>query len=121
MKTIAEQNNSRVYANRLRFKVIVGICLIVLSYIIGWPGVAFFSWLSIRFQDPLWVAVGGPVIYGASHLVFLLGAYMVGERYAKSSWKWGKRLVSRMLYKDRHRQSDLPNTGTTDLTSDKEE
>jgi len=119
MKTVAEQNNSRVYAGRSKLKVITGICLIVFSYTIGLPGIAFFTWLSIHLKDPLWVAVGGPVIYGLSHLVFLLGAYMVGERYVKSSWKWGTRLISRMFRKDQ--QGDLPNTDTTDHLSDKKE
>jgi len=119
MKTVAEQNNSRVYANRLKFKVAMGICLMVLSYAIGWPGIAFFSWLSFHLKDPLWIAVGGPLIYGISHLIFLLGAYMVGERYAKSSWKWGKRLIFRMIHKDQ--QADLSNTDTTGHFSDKKE
>jgi hypothetical protein len=63
--------------------------------------------------------VGGPVIYGISHLVFLLGVYMVGERYAKSSWDWSKRLFSRMTHKNR--QGNLPNAGITDRLSDKKE
>ena len=120
MKTVAEQNHSRVYANRLKFKVIMGIFLIVLSYPIGWPGVAFFSWLSFRLEEPLWIVVGGPAIYGISHLVFLLGAYMVGERYVKSSWKWGTRLISRIIRKDR-RQPDLPDTDATCHLNDKKE
>ncbi|MDR2861247.1 MAG: hypothetical protein LBV07_01680 [Syntrophobacterales bacterium] len=111
MKTVAEQNNSRVYPKWLTFKMGMGIFLILLSYIIGWPGVAFFAWLSLYLKNPLWIAVGGPVIYGISHLVFLWGAYLVGERYLKSFWKRGKGLISR---KSRHdQQADPLKTGTT--------
>jgi len=119
MKTVAEQDSSRVYANRLKYKAIMGICLIVLSYVIGWPGIVFFSWLSLHLKDPLWIAVGGPVIYGISHLVFLLGAYMVGKRYVDSSWKWGKHMISLMIHKNQ--QAGLPDTDTTRHLSDKKE
>ena len=100
MKSVAEQNNSHVYPNRLTLKMIVGACFILLSYIIGWPGVAFFAWLSLRFKDPLWLAAGGSVIYSISHLVFLLGAYMVGERYVKSFWRWITYIVLRRISRD---------------------
>ena len=101
----------------MTFKTIVGICLILFSYIIGWPAVAFFAWLSFRLKNPLWIAIGGPVIYGISTLVFLWGAYMVGERHIKVFWKWGMHLISHKVHKDE--EASLLNADTTDRPNDK--
>jgi hypothetical protein len=91
--------------------VLMGIFLILVSYIIGWPAIAFFAWIAIRLKDPLWIAIGGPVIYGVSTLVFFWGVYMVGEHHLKYLWNRGKDLIFR---RGRHdRQAEMPGANTT--------
>jgi hypothetical protein len=72
-------------------RIMFGIFLMGLSYVIGWPAVALFGGLSIYFRQPLIVIIGGPVIYGISHLVFLAGLYLAGARYSYVFLRWATR------------------------------
>ena len=65
-----------------------GIFLVLLSYVIGWPAVAFFGFMSLYLRQPLVLIIGGPLTYGISHLVFLVGMYIAGKDYAMVFMKW---------------------------------
>lgn len=65
-----------------------GIALVLFSYVIGWPAVAFFGFLSLYLKQPLVLIIGGPLIYGTAHVVFLVGMYIVGKDYAMIVMKW---------------------------------
>jgi hypothetical protein len=65
-----------------------GIFLVLLSYVIGWPAVAFFGFLSLYLKQPLVLIIGGPLTYGTSHVVFLVGMYIAGKDYATVFMKW---------------------------------
>lgn len=65
-----------------------GIALVLFSYVIGWPAVAFFGFLSLYLKQPLVLIIGGPLIYGTAHVVFLVGMYIVGKDYATLFMKW---------------------------------
>jgi len=69
-------------------RVWMGLGLIGLSYIIGWPAVGLLALIAYHMNEPLIVAVGGPAIYGVSHLVFLAGFYLAGSRYASIFLRW---------------------------------
>ena len=69
-------------------KVWMGLGLIALSYIIGWPAVGLLALIAYHMSEPLILAVGGPLIYGVSHLVFLAGFYLAGSRYASIFLRW---------------------------------
>lgn len=56
-------------------RVVIGLIVIGLSYVMGWPAVAACALLAAYFEDA-WIAAIGPVFYGLSYLVFLLGAWM---------------------------------------------
>ena len=73
--------------------VVFGIFLILLSYVIGWPAVAVFGWLSFHTGQPLILVVGGPVTYGLSHLVFMAGLFLAGKPYALALAKRATRAV----------------------------
>ena len=72
-------------------RIIIGIFLMALSYLIGWPAVILFGVLAAWFGQPLIAIVGGPVIYGISHLVFYIGLYLAGARYTMVFLKWATR------------------------------
>jgi hypothetical protein len=65
-----------------------GIVLVLFSYVIGWPAVAFFGFLSLYLKQPLVLIIGGPLTYGTAHVVFLVGMYIVGKDYATLFMKW---------------------------------
>lgn len=75
-------------------RVWTGLGLVGLSYLIGWPAVALLAWLALRWQEPLLVVIGGPLTYGASHLLFLAGSWLAGSRYLWILFQWAVRRVA---------------------------
>ena len=78
-------------------RMITGLILIGFSYIIGWPAVAAFGVLAVYFREPLIVAIGGPVIYGISHVVFLAGAWLAGAEHARFLMKYTTKVIFRKI------------------------
>lgn len=76
-------------------RMMTGIILIGLSYILGWPAVATFGLMAVYFEEPLLAAIGGPAIYGFSYLVFFAGAWLAGADYAKLLMKYLTKLLFR--------------------------
>ncbi|HKJ64686.1 MAG TPA: hypothetical protein VJ969_04750, partial [Desulfopila sp.] len=72
--------------------VIAGIFAMAFSYIIGWPLIAALGFLSLQFDNPWIVSIGGPLAYGASHLVFMLGMYLSGSYYSLIFLRWLTRI-----------------------------
>ena len=81
-------------------RVIIGISLILLSYLIGWPAVAFFGIIAIYFENPLIVIIGGPLIYGFSYIVLFAGTYLAGAKYVKEFLRWAIRIAVERLRKN---------------------
>jgi hypothetical protein len=73
--------------------VLVGVFAIAISFPLGWPAVAGLGLLSIKMQTPWIVVIGGPLIYGFSHLVFLFGMYLSGAVYSLIFCRWLTRVV----------------------------
>jgi hypothetical protein len=90
-KAFEERVDLSVFRSRPSARIIFGLVLIGFSYLIGWPAVAFFSIVSIYFGQPLIFIIGGPVIYGISHLVFIAGIYFAGSKYAYVFLLWATR------------------------------
>ena len=87
-KAIAEGGDFRVYTNRPAPRVMVGLFLILLSYVICWPVITVLGWISVQAGKPLVIVFGGPLVYGLSNLVFFIGMYMAGRGYATALMKW---------------------------------
>ncbi len=75
------------------FRVWAGLGLVGFSYLIGWPAVGLLALISYQMHEPLIVAVGGPLVYGLSHLVFMAGSWLAGSRYAAILLRWATRRV----------------------------
>lgn len=74
-------------------KFIFGIGLVLLSYVLGWPMVGLFGFLSAYLHAPALLIVG-PAFYGFSHLVWLFGMVLAGRdclKYADVMLSWGLR------------------------------
>ena len=57
-------------------RLICGLILMVLSFIMGWPAIAALSVLAVWWQEPLIFVIGGPTTYALSYVVFIIGAWM---------------------------------------------
>lgn len=81
-------------------RIIWGLVIIGISYIIGWPVVFLLGILSVSWEKPLLVAVGGPLAYGLSHLTFIVGAWLAGAEHAKAFFRWVTRVTMLKLTKN---------------------
>jgi hypothetical protein len=57
-------------------RLIAGLILMGVSYIIGWPAVAALIYLAARLHEPLIAVIGCPATYGFSCVVFFAGAWL---------------------------------------------
>ncbi|MHB9099545.1 MAG: hypothetical protein ACYC5X_17185 [Syntrophales bacterium] len=57
-------------------RLIAGLILMGLSYVIGWPAVAALTVLAAWFREPMIAVIGCPTTYGLSYLVFIAGAWL---------------------------------------------
>jgi hypothetical protein len=57
-------------------RLITGLILMGFSYVIGWPAVAALGFLAVWLKEPLVAVIGCPTIYGLSHVVFIIGAWL---------------------------------------------
>jgi hypothetical protein len=92
---LAEGSDLRIFTKKPSPKALSGICLVLLSYIIGWPAVAALGVISFHMDEPLILVIGGPLVYGLSHLVFLAGMYLAGRDYAAAYLKWAVNILYR--------------------------
>ena len=97
--TLAENADLSAFKGKPSLRVILGIAAIVVSYIIGWPAVALLGALAVYYQRPAIVLVGGPLTYGLSHLMFLLGMYLAGAHYSWIFLRWLTRVTMLKLFK----------------------
>jgi hypothetical protein len=79
----------------------IGIGVIGFSYVISWPLIMVLGIIALTLERPMLIVVGGPLIYGISHFVFLLGAWLAGREavhYMKLFARWSlARLCRRIL------------------------
>ena len=85
------------FKQRPSARTVVGISAIGVSYIIGWPAVGLLGAISIYMKEPLIIVIGGPVTYGLSHLVFIIGMYLAGAAYGKIFLRWAARVAMEKL------------------------
>ena len=51
-------------------------------------------------DDTAILVIGGPLVYGLSHLVFLAGMYLAGRDYAAAYLKWAVNILYRKFIGD---------------------
>ncbi len=107
-KAVAEQADLTIFKQKPSSRTIWGLITIGISYTIGWPLIAILGAGSVYWAKPLLLVVGGPVAYGLSHLVFILGAYLAGADYAKGFSRWAIRIGMEKLLGDNLKTAHLP-------------
>lgn len=78
-------------------QVIVGVSAICISFVICWPAISALGAFSIWVGRPWISVVGGPVLYGLSHLCFMAGMALSGEKYSRIFLRWVTRVVVEKL------------------------
>ena len=94
---IDEQADLSAFKGKPTPLVLAGILCIVFSFILGWPAVGALGVLSVKLHNPWIAAIGGPLVYGFSHLVFLLGMYLSGAVYSMIFLRWLTRVSMEKL------------------------
>ena len=94
---IADRADLSAFKARPSLRILMGVFLIAFSYLIGWPLVGALGALAVMWKEPLIAVIGGPVAYGLSHLVFLLGMYLAGAKYSYIFLRWGARVAVESL------------------------
>lgn len=90
---IEEKASLEAFKEKPTLTVLAGVFAITISFPLGWPSVAALGILSIKFHTP-WIAViGGPLVYGFSHLLFLFGMYLSGSVYTLIFLRWLTRIT----------------------------
>ncbi|WP_035245839.1 hypothetical protein [Desulfogranum mediterraneum] len=94
---IEEQADLSAFRERPTPLVLAGVTAICLSFLLGWPAVTALGFLAVKFHNPWIAALGGPLTYGLSHLVFLLGMYLSGALYSMIFLRWLTRVTMERL------------------------
>ena len=85
---IVDRADLSAFRQRPDLRVISGVSAIALSYVIGWPLISILGIAAVHYGNAAIVAIGGPLAYGLSHLVFLLGMYLAGAKYSHIFMRW---------------------------------
>ncbi len=72
-------------------RVYVGLVLLVMSFLISLPALAFLTYLSVKLTKPIIIAVGGPVVFILVHIMFGVGVYLAGKNYTMKALLWATR------------------------------
>lgn len=106
---IEEEADLSAFKERPTLPVIAGVALIVFSYLVGWPLISVLAAISLYLKQPLIVAIGGPVAYGLSHLIFILGMVLSGAKYSAIFLRWATRVA---VIKLQHRYPPPPQSSS---------
>jgi hypothetical protein len=90
---IEDKADLSAFKEKPSIRVILGVSAICFSFIIGWPAISALGAIAIYFNRPWLIAIGGPLLYGLSHLVFLLAMYLAGYSYTKIFLRWTTRVA----------------------------
>lgn len=98
-QAIAENADLSAFKGKPTLKTVLGVFAILFSYVICWPLITLLSAVAVSTGRSAIILVGGPVAYGLSHLVFLLGMYLAGAYYSWVFLRWLTRVAMLKLFK----------------------
>lgn len=101
---IEEKADLAAFKEKPSLQILTGVLLICIGSLLGWPAVALLGILAIQFNEPLVAVIGGPLAYGISYPVFMLGMYFSGAKYTMIFFRW----LSRVTVEKLSAWADLP-------------
>ncbi len=96
-RAIAERADLSPFRARPSFRLMLGVGLIGLSMLMGWPLVGFLGAMAIWFAEPLVAIVGGPAAYGLSWAVFGVGLLVAGREALYYTGVFNRWLVRKLV------------------------
>jgi hypothetical protein len=97
--SLAKPDELSVFKKNPGVKFYVGLVLMVLSFLISLPALAFLSYLSVELSKPLIIAIGVPTVFLFVHIMFAAGVYLSGKNYALEILQWAtKRFLQKFMY-----------------------
>jgi len=94
---IDQQADLSEFQKRPTVRIFAGIFLICVSFCIGWPIIGVMAGAAVYYHHAF-IALFGPVLYGLSHVLYLTGMWLSGEKYVRIFTRWSiRRLVERLL------------------------
>ena len=93
-RAVAEGADLGIYQGRPPLRLLIGLALFCLSFLIGWPVVAALGAAAFWTESPLLLLVGGPAAYVFSWLILGLSVLLVGPdsaRYVRALVRWAVR------------------------------
>ena len=97
---IDEHADLSVFEEKLTLPIISGMVLIAFSYVIGLPAVVVLGVIAVKLDEPLIGIIGGPLIYGISTLIFIIGVKLTGKKYIVALGRWLARIVLEKILGD---------------------
>ena len=94
---MADKADLSAFKKKPTLRVLLGVTAIGSSYLVGWPAIAALGAFSIYVDQPLLIVIGGPLLYGLSHLVFIGGMYLAGAKYTRIFLRWATRVTMEKL------------------------
>ncbi len=89
---VTEQADLDAFKGKPSLPLVIGVSIIIISSLMGWPAVAAMGVVSVRMNQP-WIAViGAPLVYGISHLLFMVGIWLSGGKYSLIFLRWLSRV-----------------------------
>jgi hypothetical protein len=97
-RAIQDRANLNEFRGPPTVRIVVGVLAIGFSFLMCWPAISALGGVAIYFRQPWIVVVGAPLLYGSSHLCFLTGMALSGEKYMRIFLRWAVRVgVERLL------------------------
>ena len=87
-KSLTKPDGLSILKQRPGKRVYIGLVLMVMSFLLGLPALAFLSYLSLKWSKPMAIAVGGPAVIILVHIMFGVGVYLAGQNYASKVLQW---------------------------------
>ena len=81
-KSLSNPDGLSILKQQPSKRVYVGLVLMAMSFLLGLPALAFLSYLSVKLNNPMTIAFGGPAVVILVHIMFGLGVYLAGQNYA---------------------------------------
>ena len=117
---IREHADLGIFKEKLTTTVIIGLILIVVSYLIGLPTAVIIGGYVVAKFNALIATVITTLTYGISWLLFMLGAYLAGPKYGRAFGRWLVRVILEKMLGDEGKTSEFMTVENVERTNTKQ-
>ncbi len=99
-RAIEERADLSAFRARPSRRLLLGLGVLALSMLLGWPAVGALAWMAVLLREPLIGLVGGPAVYAFSWVLYGAALWIGGPdvlRYARAFVRWALRRLAERL------------------------